>query len=179
MKKVLAKADELSEKYGYAQDIPLMEPADLRKKLARMSIALAALVHSTDETHEKIIVRPEHVEYVWEFIQVIYDNQNARLDIYSMKSKEESELTEEEAEAVHKTLDDLDFADNAGVSQEILELFRKNDILKPAEIIDMLGYERAQVNSRLSVLTKHSMIKRTRDGLRKLPKFIEYLNNEM
>jgi len=176
MKRILKRADELSDKYGYAQDIPLMEPADLRKKLARMSIALAALVHSTDETHEKVVVTPEHVDYVVDFIQVVYDNKNARLDVYSAKSKEESELTEEERATVTKALEDLDFGDNATISQEILELFRRNDILKPAEIIDMLGFDRSQVNTRLHILTKHSMIKRTREGLRKLPKFIEYLN---
>lgn len=178
MRMILKRADELAEKYGYAQDIPLMEPSDLRKKLARMAIALASMVHSTDETHEKVIVHPVHVDYVTDFLNVVYDNPNARLDIYSAKSKEESELTAEEREQVVKTLEDLDFGDNVPVSEEILELFRKNDILKPAEIIDMLGFERAQVNGRLAILTKHSMIKRTRDGLRKLPKFIEYLNYE-
>lgn len=176
MRRILSKADELGEKYGYAQDVPLMEPSDLRKKIARMSIALAALLHSTDETHEKIIVTPEHVEYVTDFVQVVYDNQNARLDVYSAKSREESELTEEEAEEITKELQDLDFGENVNVSDEIIELFRKNDILKPTEIIDMLGFERNQVNARLAILTRHSMIKRTREGLRKLPKFIEYLN---
>jgi hypothetical protein len=176
MKRILQLADVLGDKYGYAQDIPLMEPSDLRKKLARMSIALAALVHSTDEEHEKVIVLPEHVEYVSDFVQVVYDNKNARLDVYAAKSKEETELTPEERAIVDKALNDLDFADSAPVSAEILDLFRKNEILKPVEIIDMLGYERGQVNSRLSILTKHSMITRTRDGLRKLPKFIEFLN---
>lgn len=178
MKRILKKADELAEKYGYAQDIPLMEPSDLRKKIARMAIALASMLHSTDETHEHIIVNPDHVDYVSDFIQVIYDNPNARLDTYSAKSKEESELTDEEKEDVRKALEDLDFTDNVPVSEEILDLFRKSDILKPAEIIDMLGFERGQVNSRLSILTKHSMIKRTREGMRKLPKFIEYLLDE-
>lgn len=177
MNKILVKADELAEKYGYAQDIPLMEPSDLRKKLARMAIALAGLVHSTDVAHEKVIVLPVHVEYVADFISVIYDNPNARLDIYSAKSKEESELTDEERALVTNSLESIDFTDNATVSEEILDLFRKNDILKPQEIIEMLGFERAQVNNRLAILTKHSMIKRTRDGLRKLPKFIEFLNS--
>lgn len=176
MKCILKLADQLGEKYGHAQDIPLMEPSDLRKKLARMSIAIAALVHSTDDTHEKIIVRPEHVNYAADFVQVVYDNKNARLDVYSAKSKDETELTDEERETVAKALTDLDFADNAAVSSEIIELFRKNEILKPNEIIDMLGYERGQVNSRLAILTKHSMITRTREGLRKMPKFIEFLN---
>jgi ribosome-associated translation inhibitor RaiA len=178
MRRILKKADELAEKYGYAQDIPLMEPADLRKKLARMAISVAALVHSTDENHEKIIVQPEHVDFVSWFVGIVYDNPNARLDIYSAKSREESELDPDEIAVIDKALEDLDFADNAGVSEEIMELFRRNDILKPAEIIDMLGYERGQVNARLSILTKHSMIKRTREGLRKLPKFIEYLTME-
>jgi histidinol phosphatase-like enzyme len=140
---------------------------------------VAALVHSTDENHDKIIVNPEHVDFVSWFVGIVYDNPNARLDIYSAKSKEESELDPEEVLVINKALEDLDFADNAGVSEEIMELFRKNDILKPAEIIDMLGYERGQVNNRLAILTKHSMIKRTREGLRKLPKFIEYLTEGM
>lgn len=178
MRKILSRADELSEKYGYAQDIPLLEPSDLRKKLARMAIALAGLLHSTDEAHEKVIVKPEHVDYISDFMQVVYDNSNARLDVYSAKSKEESELTEEEAETVTTALENMDFDGNAPISMEILELFKKNDILKPSEIIDMLGFERAEVNARLAILTKHSMIKRTREGLRKLPKFIEYLNTD-
>jgi hypothetical protein len=176
MKRILAKSDELSEKYGYSQDIPLMEPADLRKKLARMAISLASLVHATDANHEMVIVEPEHVDYVYDFLTVIYDNKNARLDIYSMKSKEESELTVEERAEVRKKLADLDFADNAGVSDEIIDLFRRNDYLKANEIIDMLGFERGQVTMRLTILTKHNMIKKTREGLRKLPKFIEYLS---
>lgn len=179
MKRILSRSDQLSEKYGYAQDIPLLEPSDLRKKLARMAIALASLLHSTDEAHEKVIVNEDHVDYIFDFIQVIYDNKNARLDIYSMKSKEESELTAEEAEEITKELESLDFGSGVAMSSEILDLFQKNDILKPAEIIDMLGFERADVNARLSILTKHSMIKRTREGLRKLPKFIEYLATEL
>lgn len=175
MKMILRKADELAGKYGDAQDIPLMEPADLRKKLARMAIALAGLVHSTDDTHEKVIVLPEHVEYVVDFIGIVYDDKNCRLDLYSAKSKEESDLTDEERAVVKKALEDLDFTDHALVSSEIIDLFRRNDVLKPNEIIEMLGYERGQVNTRLAILTRHNMIKRTRDGLRKLPKFIEYL----
>ena len=110
-----------------------------------------------------------------DFLSVVYDDRNCRLDLYSAKSKEESDLTDAERAEVKKALEDLDFADHALASAELIDLFRRNDVLKPNEIVDMLGFERAQVNTRLAILTKHSMIKRTRDGLRKLPKFIEYL----
>jgi len=175
MKMILRKADELATKYGDAQDIPLMEPADLRKKLARMSIALAALVHSTNEAHEQVIVLPEHVECVVDFVGIVYDDKNCRLDLYSAKSKEESDLTDEERAEVKAALENLDFLDHALASAELIDLFRRNDVLKPNEIVEMLGFERGQVNTRLAILSKHNMIKRTRDGLRKLPKFIEYL----
>lgn len=175
MKNIRKKAEYLGEKYGYAQDVPLMEPADLRKKLARLSIALAALVHSTDETHTKVIVKPEHVSAIEDFITIIYDDANCRLDEYSTRSKEDSELTDEEKVIITKALKDMDFNENSAVGEEILELFRKNDILKANEIIDMLGFDKSQVNSRLYILTKHNMIKRTREGLRKQPKFNEYL----
>jgi len=175
MKAILAKAESLGEKYGYSKDVPLMEPADLRKKIARLAIALAALVHSTDETHTKVIVKKEHVDAVEDFITIIYDDNNCRLDEYSARSRAESELTDEERAEVSKALKALDFGDNAAVSAEILALFRRNDILKPNEIMDMLGYDRAQVTARLAILNKHSMTKSTRSGLKKLPKFIDFL----
>lgn len=176
MRAILKSSDMLSEKYGYAQDIPILEPGDLRKKLARLSISLAMLVHSTDETHEHVIVLPEHVAEVVEFLELIYDNRNSRLDLYAQKAREESELSDSERALICKKLNDIDFGDNAAVSDEILELFRKNEILKPNEVIEMLGFERGQVIARLAILTQHNMITRTKNGLRKLPKFIEYLD---
>mgnify|MGYP002861244129 CR=1 FL=1 len=82
-KKILEQAIALSSKYSSA--IPLAEPADMRLKLARLSIAAAARTASTDETYESIYVKPEHVEFVVDFLQSVYDAPALQYDQMSKK----------------------------------------------------------------------------------------------
>lgn len=172
---ILKTAGYLGDKYGSAEDIPLVSPADQRIKLARLCVALACLIHSTDSTHEKVIVLPEHVDFIRDYLEMVYDAKNCRYDAYAMNAKDEGELAPEEKTAVDTALNKLDTEDAVPVSQDILELFRRNDTLKSQELQDMTGYSRELVNPRLAVLAKYNFVKRTRNGFRKLPKFIEYL----
>lgn len=82
-KEILKQAIYLSSKYSSA--IPLAEPADMRLKLARLSIAAAARTASTDETYETIIVKPEHVEFIVEYLQSVYDAPALQYDKMSAK----------------------------------------------------------------------------------------------
>ena len=83
-REILKQAVALSNKYSSA--IPLAEPADMRLKLARLSIATAARMASTDETYESIVVHPEHVNFVVNFLQEVYDAPALQYD--KMSSKE-------------------------------------------------------------------------------------------
>ena len=83
-REILRQAVALSNKYSSA--IPLAEPADMRLKLARLSIAAAARTASTDETYENIVVHPEHVNFVVNFLQEVYDAPALQYD--KMSSKE-------------------------------------------------------------------------------------------
>ncbi len=172
---IFKAANDLGDKYGAAVDIPLLEPATLRKKLARMSIALAALLHSTDENHEKIIVKPEHVKCIRIYLDTMYSYKNCRLDIYAQKARNESVLGEDEADNILQAFSTGDFAENAYATRDILDLFRKNDVLKAQEIADLTGLEKPTINARLNLLQKHLLIKRSRDGMRKTPKGIEFI----
>ena len=49
------------------------------KKLARLAIAAAAYTVSTDETYENILVTPEHVQWAYDFLIKIYDNDTFKL----------------------------------------------------------------------------------------------------
>lgn len=80
---ILDQAIALSNKYSSA--IPLAEPADMRLKLARLSIAAAARTASTDETYENIVVHPEHVKFVVNFLQEVYDAPALQYDKMSNK----------------------------------------------------------------------------------------------
>lgn len=175
MDRILEQATRMGEKYGSAVDVPLLEPATLRKKLARMSIALAALVHSTDAEHEKIIVLPAHVDFVCEFLDTIYSYKNCRLDRYAELARQSSILTQDEADEIMREFSSGDFGDNMFATREILEVFRKNDVLKMNELQDYTGLDKSTINSRVTLLGKYSMLRKTKDGMRKQPKFIEFL----
>lgn len=173
---VLEISGYLGDKYGSAEDIPLVSPADQRIKLARIAIAVACMVHSTDANHQKVIVKPEHVEFVRDYLETVFDAQNCRYDVYAMNAEDEGNLIAEEADDMRNMLDKMDTEDSVPASREILELFRRNDALKSQEILDMSGYDKLVVNARVSLLAKHNFLRKTRNGFKKLPKFIAFLD---
>jgi hypothetical protein len=89
--------------------------------------------------------------------------------------KNEAVLLPDEADKLMAEFATGDFAENTHATREILDMFRKNDILRTQELLDMTALEKSTILARLNLLQKYSMIKRTRDGMKKLPKFIEFL----
>jgi DNA-binding MarR family transcriptional regulator len=174
-KACLEAAARMSEKYGAADDIPLVSPADQRIKLARMAVALAALVHSTDDTHEKVIVKPEHVEFIENYLNHIYDAKNCRYDVYARYAREETVLTPEERQIISAKMDQVDLEAQSEAHVLVLDLYRRNNMLRSNEIKDLTNLDTNTVNSVLRVLSQHHMIKRTKNGFQKLPKLVEYL----
>lgn len=52
------------------------------KKLARLAIAVAGCLVSTDETYQNIVVTKDHVDFAVEYFKRIYDNQVFKLGAY-------------------------------------------------------------------------------------------------
>ena len=76
-------ARSLTEAYGDARDIPLVLESDIRHKVARIAVAIAALLHSTDESHERVVVTGEHVAAVGDFLISAYAHPNCSFDVYA------------------------------------------------------------------------------------------------
>ncbi len=68
-KVILKIAKELGA--DYVPDIPLIESADVRYKIARIAIAVAGRVYSTDD-HEILIVKPEHAVTARNILESFY-----------------------------------------------------------------------------------------------------------
>lgn len=56
----------------YVADPPLVQIENIRMKIARLAVAIAARTFSTDETGEKVVVYAEHVESAVEFLDQVY-----------------------------------------------------------------------------------------------------------
>lgn len=67
---VLSAAEELGRRY--IADPPLVQPENVRVKLARLSVAVAARLFSHDGTGERVVVLGEHVQAAVELLDVLY-----------------------------------------------------------------------------------------------------------
>jgi hypothetical protein len=67
---VLACAEELGRRY--IADPPLVQPENVRVKLARLSVAVAARLFSHDGTGERVVVLKEHVQAAVELLDMLY-----------------------------------------------------------------------------------------------------------
>jgi hypothetical protein len=60
----------------YQASFPLIEPASVKDKVARLAVAIAARLFSTDETFENVVVTRAHVMAAEEFMDEIYRYDN-------------------------------------------------------------------------------------------------------
>jgi hypothetical protein len=67
---VLACAEELGGRY--IADPPLVQPENVRVKLARLSVAVAARLFSHSGTGEEVLVKEEHVDAAVELLDMLY-----------------------------------------------------------------------------------------------------------
>lgn len=77
---ILDVSEDLGRKYS--SQIPLVQAAEQRIKLARLSVATAARLFSTDDG-ERVVVKPAHVEFVDTFLRNAYDKPSMAYDTFS------------------------------------------------------------------------------------------------
>ena len=93
-KLILSEATRMAKDF-YSGEIPLVEPADHRFKIARISAAVAARLFSTEDG-ENLIVTTDHVHFAVSLMYLVYCNPNFRYREWSKgQMKSESAGTEE------------------------------------------------------------------------------------
>lgn len=75
----------LMEKYP-ASDVPLVQGANIRFKVAKIAAAVAARVFSADKTGQKLIVKSTHVKWASQFLDTLYTKPSAGYDKYTQQS---------------------------------------------------------------------------------------------
>ena len=77
---------KMSEKYS--EECPLVNRSEQKLKLCRLAAGLAGRLFSTDSSGEKLIVLPEHVEYVYNFMCYEYDKPHFGYNTFSARKKQ-------------------------------------------------------------------------------------------
>lgn len=93
------------DKYGwklaqrYTESPPLVQATNIRQKLARISVAIAARLFSTDVSFERLIVEPEHAKAAYKMLVSFYDaghfgyrhSSQQRMEVKSMAMNDRDE----------------------------------------------------------------------------------------
>jgi len=164
---ILDRSSNLSERYSAF--IPLVEPADTRLKIARLSVACACRCFSSDEAGS-VIVKPEHVEFVYEFLRSCYDSPYMAYDTYSERARAESVFTDGEFEKALADFRQLPrYVECADILSSVGNPFRG------FELGEQLGIETWEVREITRFLSRYKMIQTLPAGYRKLPKMQAFL----
>ncbi len=173
---VLKAANALSKDYGNITDVPLVSPSDMRAKVARMSAALATLLHSVDASGEAVLVHPAHVEYVHEYMQGIYRTDGLGMAKYAAVCQGDQKLSQEKFEKLTAKIKQVPTLQSEKTFKEFLKLFSKQDYFRVSEIEALLSIDKEEAKSIVNMLAKNDFIKSTSGGLKKEPRFNAYIN---
>jgi hypothetical protein len=79
----------------YSKEFPIVNAGEQKLKLARLAVALAARLFSTDD-YKTVLVKPEHVEYIHWWLNNEYDRPSFGYDVWSKVRNKMRKLKNEE-----------------------------------------------------------------------------------
>jgi len=150
----------------YSPEIPLVVGAEMRIKLARLAIALATRLYNTDETGENVIVLPEHVVVIAEFL---YNQYNSNI----MGYKDFSDQRERE-----KRIGNTSKIDKFLNDEETINLLLDMNRFQLGDLEDIFGLDRKETKELIADLRKNRILKRVHTFYKKTPAFIKYLKKK-
>jgi len=165
--RIAEHALELGEVYDC--DIPLAYKADLRMKIARIAVSVAARLFSTDSQARKVLVTVDHVNFAADFMDFCYRKQSMAYFEYARKHKDINNLTEDRRHAIKKMLMSFDDA-------EILidQLNQTDHITKPS-LADVLNLPKDDMDKLWRFLNQKGLIQKNYKNWKKSQAFNLYL----
>lgn len=174
IEEILKSSTELSKIYGNATDIPLVSPSDERNKVARLSVALAVLTQSVDESGERVQVYPGHVQFITSYLKQLYNAPGCALNYYAKLSVSE-ELIGDKFEKITKDLRKIPTLKGAGKYEEFIDLFARQKYLRLGDVEAMLCIEKEEAKAILNQCVRLRLLTLTSGGYRKTARFNSYI----
>ena len=154
------QAELLGERYE--PDPPLIQKQNVRVKLARMAVAVACRVFSTDETGEKVIVGVEHVDTALRILDTLYGMESFGYKEYSQRSI----LTRRMAERNYQAAKNFILSEER-VWDTLKNVFQDTSF-KHRDFRDFGGMFDEQASEAVNELLSFGMIKRLSKGSMKM-----------
>lgn len=160
---ILNKATEMGS--FYSSKVPIVEAADQRLKIARLAIAAACCVVSTDESFENVIVKPEHVDFVVDFMNEVYRTKSFGYDRLSEQEQENSDTSDTNIAKLRSAFLTLPIVD----ANEMARILYQLPYFSRATLEDYTGLAKDDLKLLLKFLTTQHLVDKSRGDYRRLP----------
>lgn len=167
---ILKYATEMGR--AYSSKVPIVEAADQRLKIARLSIAAAACVFSTTDGSD-IVVKPEHVKFVVDFMNRIYHTKSLGYDKLSEQEHIMSDTSEDNIASLRKVFLALPLSDATEMAAVLYQLpyFSRNTLE------DYTGLSKDDLKMLLKFMTNRHLVDKVKGDYRRLPLGTELFEN--
>lgn len=156
----------------YSSRIPLVEPADQRLKLARLSVAAAACVYSTDDG-TNVIVKPEHVTFVFDYLNSVYTKKSLGYDRFSADEFENSDTSNEAISKLRMTYATLPLVNNSpgNVAASLYKMpyFNRNTLE------DATGLDRDEMRALTCFLIGNAIVEKAGQDYKRTPMGLAFI----
>ena len=157
---IFEKGLELNKKYGCSFTV---FGSETDKKIARFASALACmLVNTTD--YENVIVTKDHVDYIINFIESLYDNNVFRLKEFANEEKSYNVVVEQDTQLLN---------DMYPKNVTLIDFLSNNSRIGRNELITISGLDRVEFNKIFNLLASRKFIKLDKDQVIPTIKFRE------
>jgi hypothetical protein len=169
--KILKHATEMGAKY--TSKVPVVEAADQRIKIARLSVAAACCVFSTDDECKKVIVKPEHVDFVVDFMNELYCARSFGYDKMSEQEITATDTSSVNIEKLRSKFLTLPFMDVNEMAQILYQL----PYFSRSTLEDYTGLSKDDLRTLLKFMTNNHLVDKFKGDYRRLPLGTELLLN--
>lgn len=169
--RILEKATEMGEKYS--STVPIVEAADQRIKIARLAVATACCVVSTDDTFENVVVLPEHVDFVVSFMDKLYTTKSFGYDKLSVQDRITTDTSADNIQKLREAFLLLPITD----ANEMAKILYQLPYFSRATLEDYTGLARDDLKMLLKFMTNNRLVDKVRGDYRRLPLGTELFEN--
>jgi 5S rRNA maturation endonuclease (ribonuclease M5) len=146
----------------YASSVKIFS-TETWKKIARLSIAIAGYMVSTDLNYESIVVQKRHVDIAAMLLESIYNNQTFKL----------KEVVEEERKQIECTLSDIEkIKEMVTRHPTMMAYLEKNSNVAKSTLVTVSGLDSMIFNEAMQQLARHSFVTMTQFKIFPTPKLL-------
>lgn len=152
---IYAAAEDLGTRY--VSDPPLIQIANVRVKIARLAVAMAARTFSSDSKGERVLVKRSHVKSAVEFLDAVYAQRSMGYLRHSAKEMESRRRAEQAKQELRK------FLNKSPETVDVLMQVGGGEF-RPRDFEEFGGMDQDEVKELVARLLRWQMIRRRGKG---------------